>query len=370
MLIAIDVRFASGDRAGVGRYAFNLMKGLVENNERHEIFLYGNEIPEKFKKHNVNILTTAINYDSHPAQEVWENIYLPLSLNYNRIDVFHSPAFFLFLFAPGVKKIVTIHDLAVFKFPEDFPYRFAKYLQLMIRLSTKVADRIIADSNAVKNDLIDILGLEEKKISVTYLGIDEMFAEGSEKGIDNFKEAKGLTRGFILYAGTIEPRKNIINLIKAFALMKNRGLPHKLVLAGKRGWLSEPIFEEIKRSRFRNDISLTGYIPDEELKLYYSSCDVFVYPSLYEGFGLPPLEAMACGAPVVVSDIPVFRELLHNSAIFVNPESPESIAGGIETIIINTGLKDELKKKGTEVYKKYTWRKTAEETLKVYHDVL
>lgn len=379
MHIAIDARFASGQKTGVGKYTFNLIKAVSKSMDENELHLFVNERLEKIESTNIQFHHTGVTPEMHPQQELWENIYLPLSLKRNKINIFHSPAFFLPLFTPGTKKIVTIHDLAVFKFPETFPFRFSNYLQFMIKLSVKSADKIIAVSNFVKDEIINILKVEPDKITVIYEGIDEMIkGQGShcrealqrEVGVDNFKETRVLTHGFILYTGTIEPRKNIINIIKSFNILKDKGLPYKLVLAGKKGWLSETIFEEVKRSRFKDDIILTGYIPDEELKLYYSACDVFVYPSLYEGFGLPPLEAMACGAPVVVSDIPVFRETLSESALFINPESPQEMADGIVRVLNDDNLRRNLKKKGDEQVKKFSWERTATETLETYKKVL
>jgi glycosyltransferase involved in cell wall biosynthesis len=368
MRIAIDARFASGKITGVGKYCVRLVESIDAMSVSNEIILLVNS--DSILTKNSKIIKTSITPEMHPLNELWENITLPYYLKKNRINLFHSPAFFLPLFSPGTKKIVTIHDLAVFKFPETFTYKFSKYLQLMICLSTRFADRIIVDSGAVKKDIIDILKVREEKISVIYPGIDDVFLREGKGEIDKFKEARNLTQGFILYAGTIEPRKNLVNLIKAFSILKERGLKQKLVIAGKRGWLYERIIEEVKRSKFKGDIVFTDYIFDVDLKLYYSNCDVFVYPSLYEGFGLPTLEALACGAPVVVPDIPVFREVLDESALFVQPESPESIADGIERILTDGNLRERIMGAGRGQVKKYSWNRTAIETMKVYQEIV
>ncbi|HEY4715606.1 MAG TPA: glycosyltransferase family 1 protein [bacterium] len=382
MRIAIDARFASGKTAGVGRYTLNLISSLIRGLDKDELFIFCNETPNESAGDRINYLMTSITPEMHPAGELWQNIVLPLRLKKNHMDIFHSPAFFLPIFTPGSKKIVTIHDLAVFKFPQAFPCNFAKYLQFMVRLSTRVADRIIADSITVKNDLVDLLKIKKEKISVIHAGIDNVFAKqninpprpplsrGGKERISNFKENRNLTKGFILYAGTIEPRKNLINLIRAFSIFKERGSKQKLVIAGKKGWLYEKSIEEAKNSRFADDIIFTEYIPDEELRLYYSACDVFVYPSIYEGFGLPPLEAMACGAPAVVSDIPVFREVLGEAAVFVDTGNPENIAEGIHKVLDGIKLRETIIAKGRERVKSYSWKKAAEETLKLYEEVL
>jgi len=382
MHIAIDARFASGQVTGVGKYTLNLVRSLSKQINNNKITLFVNDNLEGVNNRDLNFLRTSITPEMHPLNELWENIALPYYLQKYKIDIFHSPAFYLPVFTPGTKKIVTIHDLAVFKHPETFPYKFSRFLQFKIKNAVKRADRIIADSKAVKSDLMDILRVREGKITVIYVGVDAEFTEGwtntpsptllrgDKGGIDIFKKTKGLTQGFMLYAGTIEPRKNLINLIKAFSILKERGSKHKLVIAGKRGWLYENILEEAKSSRFGEDIIFTDYIPDSELKLYYSSCDVFVYPSLYEGFGLPPLEAGACGAPVVVSDIPVFREVLGDSAMFVNPEKPEEIAEGINVVLTDTGLREKIIVRSRERARNYSWERSAKETMRLYDEVM
>lgn len=373
MYIAIDGRFASGQRTGVGRYTLGLISSLAKLIGKNQLTLFFNDDFEEIENKNVNFLKTSIIPESHPLNELWENLVLPMYLRRKKIEIFHSPAFFLPVFKLRTKKIVTIPDLAVFKYPDAFPCKFSKYLQFMIKQSVKRADRIIAVSNFVKDEIINLLRVKEEKISVIYLGIDPPFIPPSEREaerIDNFREARGLSRGFILYAGTIEPRKNIINLIRAFSILKQEGFKHKLVLGGKKGWLYEDIFKESENSRFKEDIIFTEYIPDEELRLYYSSCDTFVYPSIYEGFGLPPLEAMSCAAPVVVSDIPVFREVLGDAPIFVDAYRPESIAEGIDKILMDTKLREEMILKGKERAKSFTWGKTAKDTLKLYEECM
>lgn len=368
MNIAIDARFLKGVRTGVGKYTHNLIHSIIRIGSNENFLLFVNDIPEKIQLHNVSFKKLQITIESHPQNEIWENVILPIYLRKNKIDVFHSPAFFLPLFLPGTKKIVTIHDLAVFRHPESFPYKFAKYFQFIVKTAVKNADRIIADSETVKLELMNILAVKGYKITVVYVGVDEGLVV-NEREINSFRQTSGLTNGFILFAGTIEPRKNLVNLIKAFSILKERGFKQKLVIAGKRGWLYENIIEEARNCRYSDDIIFTGYVSDEELRHHYSSCDVFVYPSLYEGFGLPPLEAMACGAPVVVSDIPVFREVLGDSAFFVQAESPAPIADGVEKILTDAKLREKLIIAGREQVKRYSWEKTAIETLRVYKEV-
>jgi len=233
-----------------------------------------------------------------------------------------------------------------------------------------LADQIIAISNSTKQDLIRYFQVPEEKITVTHLAADECFQPLPFDKVQVFREKYGLDFPFILYVGTLEPRKNLPTLIKAFYYLKKKNIHHKLVIAGGKGWKYDPIFQTISDLNLIKDIHFTGYVPKEDLPLLYNAADAFVYPSLYEGFGLPPLEAMACGCPVITSNTSSLPEVVGDAGIMINPCDYDKLAEAIDNIISDTDLKIQFSKMGQVRAAQFSWNKCAEETLKIYNDLI
>lgn len=254
-------------------------------------------------------------------------------------------------------------------FSETFtPITLLRYKFLFPR-TLKTADRIIAVSNSTKRDLINYFNIPEEKIKVILEAADEKFKLLNKEEINEVKQKYNLNFPFILYVGTLEARKNIPTLIKAFYKIKKKNIEHKLVIAGKKGWKYKEIFETIDKLDLQNDVVFTGYVSDEDLPALYNAADLFVYPSIYEGFGLPPLEAMACGTPVITSNTSSLPEVVGDAGIMVDPCDVDGLTQTMCDVLTNDGLREDMIKKGLERAKMFTWEKCARETLKVYEEV-
>lgn len=252
------------------------------------------------------------------------------------------------------KTIITVHDLAFVRHPEYIEPKNLKFLMAELPLSLEKAARIIAVSQFTKNELIDVFKVPPEKISVIYEGVDPKFKKTK-------KSLKILPEKYVLCLGNLEPRKNIEGLVRAFNMLKLKD--YKLVIAGEKGWLYDGVFKLIEELGLGKDVVFTGYIGDHDLPAVYSKASVFVFPSFYEGFGLPPLEAMACSVPVVASKV---NEVLGEAALFIDPKKPEDIVQAIDKVINNPGISEELISKGKKQAEKYSWDKTAKETLSLY----
>jgi glycosyltransferase involved in cell wall biosynthesis len=297
-------------------------------------------------------------------------------------DVFHCPDF---LIAPTLnnKLILTIHDLAFIRFPQfNFEWFVKKYTKL-VRRNANAAAAIIADSQSTKNDIVEFFGIKEDKITVVHLAGDGVFKKLNAGEINYSIPAKyKVTKKFILSAGTIEPRKNYVTLIRAFNRLKSEcrpkirgsgefGAPEdlQLVIVGRTGWMSEATFAEYGISPFKEDIILAGRLSDEELLQMYNMAELFVYPSLFEGFGLPVIEAMQCGLPVVASNSSSIPEILDDKRLLFNPADEDDILNKINMVLSSNKLKAELSEKTLTNAAKFSWKSTAQKTLEVYRKI-
>ena len=230
-------------------------------------------------------------------------------------------------------------------------------------------DKIIAISENTKNDLINLYRIAPERIKVIYVAADEVYRpmENPERTA-HIRQKYTLPDRFILFVGVIEPRKNIVRLIKAYNQIKGK-IQQKLIIVGKKGWLYEDVFKTVDRLSLNQDVNFLGYVPKEDLAFLYTACDLFIYPSLYEGFGLPPLEAMACGAPVISSNTSSLPEVVGDAGILVTPTSTEELSAAMYKVLTDENLRNEMKLKGLERAKLFSWKKTAQETIKIYEEI-
>ena len=282
-------------------------------------------------------------------------------------DVFFSPHFFITSLSPQCRRVTTFHDLSYVHFPEYFSWRKNIWhnFEMNPLWQSRFSDKVIAVSESTARDLINIYGIDPVKIEVIHSGISPDIRRPSADEIKRFKIRNKLPDKFILFLGKLEPRKNVVGIIRAFNILKNRREFNdlNLVIVGSKGWLYEDIFKEINKSNFKKQIVVKGHIDDNQRKFYYSAAEVFVYPSFFEGFGFPPLEAMACGTPTVVSNVSSFPEIVGNGGILVQPDNVNDIAGSISRILTDRELKDRLIDLGTKKISKFNWQKTASKTL-------
>ena len=339
MRISINAQLLNYRDFGIKTYLKCLTENLVKIDKNNEYLLLSD------KKQN----------------KLWEHLVLPFIVNRGGFDLFHTPDHILPLLPIKCRKVITVHDLSFVNHPELFTAGKRSYKQLMTPLSLKRADRIIAVSQNTKNDIVKLYKTDPGKVTVVYNGVGEEFCEVESKDVlSEARKKYELPDKYILFVGTIEPRKNIINLIKAY---KKSGTDLILAIVGKKGWMSDSIIKEITSD---NRILWLDTVGSKDLPALYSMADLFVYPSLYEGFGLPVLEAMACGTPVITSNVSSLPEVAGDAAVLVDPDNADAIACAIKNILKNEELRKSLISKGPEQARKFSWKKCAKETLKVY----
>jgi glycosyltransferase involved in cell wall biosynthesis len=397
MTIGIDIRvLAKETRTGVEDYTINLLSRLVsiDKSIKYKLFYSGfRKLKLDYswlKNKNVKIKKTRI--PNRIFDLILKFIKLPkIDKLLGRVDIFLSPHFLITPLSKKTKRIMIFYDLSFLRFPKFFS--FSKRIWHRFMLPKKQAQKtntIIAISESTKHDLISFYKTDPNKIKVVYPGVDDKFKIISDKTkLIETKNKYQLSDNFILYFGTIEPRKNILGLIKVFEEIKKEKFGKildvnwqgfegvvlgkkdkifdfsklKLVIAGTKGWLYKEIFERVENSKFKNDIVFTGFVAEEDKACLYNLAKVFVYPSFFEGFGLPPLEAMACGVPTIVSNKSSLSEVVGDSAIMINPQNLNEMSWAIKEILENQELSDYLSKKGIEKVKQFNWDNTAKEIL-------
>ena len=305
--------------------------------------------------------------------DIWDRLgFPPLEFMGFFADVFHCPDF---LIPPTLNKkiILTIHDLAFMRFPQfNFDWFINKYKRL-VKKNSRHAKKIIAVSASTKNDIISYFNTESEKIPVIYEAADQSFKKLKSGKIDKgVLEKFKITKKFILTVGTIEPRKNYVTLIKAFNLLKS--FPEcpdlQLVIAGRTGWKSEPVFAEYHDSPYKDDIILTGRLGDDDLLQLYNMAELFVFASVFEGFGLPVIEAMQCGLAVLASNTSSIPEIVSDKNMLFDALDPNQIAGMILKVLNDENLRQQFASKSIERAGHFSWKKTARQTLEVYRSVL
>jgi len=375
MRIGIDCRTILnpelGEYAGVGHYTYYLVKNLLKLDKKNEYVLYFDWRvwdTKEFEQKNVKIKHFPFSQYKKFLPFAYSHLLITAYLVKDGLTIFHSPANVLPLTYPK-KCVITIHDLAIYKDPSWFPSQIFS-TKLLVPQSIRKADRIIAVSESTKKDLKQIFNVPAKKIAVTYEGvIVDKFPV--KKKLDVMKKFK-LPDHYILFVGTLERRKNLINLVRAYKKLitwdkKLERCP--LILAGHESWKSEEIHDEVRELKLANLVRFLGYIShNEKIDLMKKAC-CFVNPSLYEGFGLTMVEAMALGTPVIASDISSMPEVVGKAAILVDPEKEYEIAAALKKLLNSKDLQNKLIKKGIEQAKNFSWTKCSHETLKVYESL-
>jgi len=375
MKIAIDISQIVYEGTGVANYTLQMVQNLLKIDRENEYLLFSISLRQKdkltFYFNNFKSLNNKIQFKLLPIPQtfgnfLWNRLHkLAIDKFIGNFDVLHSSDW---IQPPtAAKKVTTIHDLVIYKYPKySHPYIVETHKRRLYWVK-KECDVVIADSFSTKHDLIHFLKFNENKIEVIYPGIGEEFIRQSEEEIIRIKQKYGLYDNYILSVGTMEPRKNLHNVFSAFnnfmqhSLLVNKKTPIELVVVGKVGW-----GKELKPSK---NIHLLGWIPQADLPALYSGALFFVYPSLYEGFGLPPLEAMACGCPVITSNRGSLKEVVAGAALLVDPEDKDDIKVKMTQLYIDEKLRKELVEFGKKNVEKFSWRKAAEEIIKIYKKI-
>jgi len=311
----------------------------------------------------------------HPvARIVWEQTVQPLALARRGVDLLHALAYVSPAAWAG-PTVITVLDLSFMLYPERFRPLNRLYLRVFTRLSARRARRVIAISENTRRDAVRLLGLDAAKVQTVYCGVSPAFQPQGAQDVEAFRRRKGLPARFILFLGTLEPRKNIVGLLEAYAGLRGRwgarrgGAP-PLVIAGAKGWYYEEVFKKAQQLALQSDVRFVGFAPAEELPLWYSAADLFVYPSLYEGFGLPVLEAMACGAPVITSNCSSLPEVVGPAGLMVDPTDSAALTEAMWRILTDEERRAALGEEGRRRAAQFSWERTALETVAVYRQVL
>lgn len=364
MIIGIDGNEANVDQhVGVSVYTLNLLEYFHQQASKDTQFrIYLKESP----KETLPPESEYFQYRVIKGKFLWSRIHLPLELNLKKeIDVFFAPAHYSPPFCP-VPLVVTIHDLAFFYFPHEFLKKDLYKLQNWTKNSIEKAKKVISVSKWTKRDLMKYYELPEEKIAVVYNGFEK-----NHPAIQPI-ETKDVLRTFnlkpekyLLYVGTIQPRKNIRFLIKTFKKFHSVNSDYKLVLTGKKGWLYEEIYTEVEQQGLKDAVVFTGYLSDPEVIQLYNHAFCFTFPSLYEGFGIPILEAMSFGCPVISSFASSLPEIGGEACLYFDPETERDFYDDLVSLKDNQKLREELITKGKERIKEFSWEKSAEETLEI-----
>jgi glycosyltransferase involved in cell wall biosynthesis len=362
MRIGINAQILTDGRTGVTRFARNIIRALPAVGSQHEFIILGNRNDVDVERQNVKLVPTSPIIDSSSKRILWEQLALPRLLRSCKIDTMFYPDFAAPYFAGNVRSVVTFHDMTPFAVPSTFNRIRGYYKRLIMRNSGRSAERIITGSASTKRALLNFLpACAEDKICVVPYGIDSsMRREDRADELQNTRQRYGIKQPFILTVSALEARKNIVGLVRAFAQGKSKyRWPHALVLAGSPGYGYEDILSAVRAEKIEESVAVTGYVRDEDLPALYTLADAFIYPSFYEGFGFPPLEAMKCGCPVIVSRTTSLPEVVGDAGIFINPYQPEDIAEGINAVLSDHALRTDLQRKGIERTRLFTWEKTA-----------
>ncbi|MCA9364401.1 MAG: glycosyltransferase family 4 protein [Candidatus Moranbacteria bacterium] len=388
MRIGIDARSIlnpeRGDAIGSGHYTYQLIRHLLEMDTKNEYVLFFDfrvreQDVQKFSRPNVKVRFYPFSDYKKYLPGAYSELLGTATLRRERLDVLHatSPSSRIPIGYSG-KTVVTFHDMAPFVVPECLP-RFRRSRDKAIcSYMAKKADRIIAVSSSIKDALVSQHHVLSGSVKVVYSAVDRRFFNDSSVDINSVKEKFGISKKYILFLGTLEPSKNISRLLEAFAIFKEQRLVSRggddfdwqLVLGGKRGWLSQEYPRLAKDLGVSKDVVWTGYVVGDDLVPLFKGSDFFVMPSLYEGFGMTALEALATQTPSIVSDIPTMREIVGQSAHFVDPKNVTSLVDAFTLFSESKTVREDFCQKGFIQAKKFDWKKTAQETLAVYEDVV
>lgn len=380
MRIGIDCRTIlnpdKGEAAGVGHYTYQLVRHLSEHapKDAEFVFFFDEKVAdaklEKFKKEGIEAkFFPFIQYKTF-LPLAYSHFLVTAFLRRENLDLLHSPIPHLPL-SYNNPAVVTVHDLAIYKYPKLFPSGQQVSTKVVVPRTLKKAKKIVAVSQATKNDIIELFDIPEDKIEVIYNGLDKRFFErASEKEIEEIKARYNIKKRYILFIGTLEPRKNIERLVEAFNRVRAKKTDWQLVVAGREGWSAEKIYEKAMSSPYRKDIIFTGYIAADDVNPLLSGAEIFVSPSIYEGFGMPVTEALAQGLPVITSKYGSLPEVAGKAAILIDPYEVTDIAGAINLLIEDKKFRDEIREIGFKQAQKYSWEKCARDTLKVYQQAL
>ena len=374
MKIGINTLALPKKKTGGGKYISGLVRYLdsMDTGETRFVIFVNKDNKSEFKEcRNKNFLFYDCGFIARirPLRIAWEQLVLPFVVAKEKVDILHSPGFVAPLFLPKrCKSFLTIFDMTFFLFPEKHILWKRMYFNRLIPVCVGRSAKIFTISENSKKDIVNYFRIPEEKVIVTYLGIEEGFGpKDDEEKLEVIRKRYNLPGRFILYLGVLEPRKNLVSLVKSYWDLKhNFGIEEKLVIAGKKGWGYEEVYVEVEKLKLEAEILFLDYIPEDDLPYVYNLATLLVYPSIYEGFGIPILEAMACGVPVITSNVSSMPEVAGDAAILVEPDNVVGFSNAVLRILGEEELRDSLVEKGFQRSKIFSWGNAAKATFAEY----
>lgn len=369
MKIGFDATSLCRNVTGIENYALSLCKNLLQYDIKNQyVIFFRKEVHDDFLSTNSRSKNIVCPLDN---QIICEQIWLPYIISKEKLNIVHFPAFPPGLFVPGIY-VITLHDATMWKYPQTLSWKNRAYMKPLTNAALKKALKIITVSESSKRDIIECCNVNENKIVNTRESINATFGVVKDKAtVERVKSKLRLPDKFILSVGSIEPRKNLTTLLRAYKLLKQKrgNLDYMLVLVGRRAWGNKEIWGKIVELGIEKDVLFTGHIDENDLKCVYNLARLFVFPSIYEGFGLPPLEAMACGVPVLASDTASLQEVLGDAAVLIPPLNVEAMSINIELMMQDDSLRKKLREKGAKQIKSYSWEEVAKKTIQTYESI-
>lgn len=364
MNIAIDIREAGSQKTGKGWYTYNLVNELLKLDTHNNYTLYSADEKNPFKEFkNADFKHVA-------GKGLRWHLNVLRELKSTKPDLFFAPTSYIIpsLAPKWLRTIITVHDLVAFLFPAGHNAKAVIIERLTLKRAVKKAAQIFVVSENTQKDLLKKFKYPPEKIHITPCAPSDFFREKVEESeLTWFRTQHKLPKKFILAVGTLEPRKNFGTLIKSFVLIKAKLPDSKLVIVGKKGWKYSHIEEKLKEFKMTDDVIFPGYLSGEDLKKMYACATVFVFPSLYEGFGIPPLEAMACGCPVISSNVASLPEVVGDAGILIDPRNARRMADAVVSLIENDQVRNMLIERGLRRAEKFSWKASAEAALAVFN---
>ncbi|OQA52450.1 MAG: Mannosylfructose-phosphate synthase [candidate division WS2 bacterium ADurb.Bin280] len=357
MKIAIDTQTTLGQPTGFGFYVSNLVENLKENGAQNEFVLISPDTSKDF---------------STPERFIWDQYKFPRLAKNHGAQIIHQPCFSAPMMFSG-EVVVTIHDIISILFPQNIPFASRIFYSKWMPFSYRKAKQIISISHSTKADIVRVLKIPSDKITVIHNGYDSRLKKpAGSNDLKIIRDKYNLENDYLLHVGTLEPRKNLNFLIDVFFEVikdpKNKNL--SLVITGKKGWYYEGLFEKVEKLNLKDKVIFTGYIDEKDKAALYQGAKIFTFPSLYEGFGLPPLEAMACGVPVISSDTSSMPEVIGDAGILISPRKKSAWIEAITKLNRDSSLYREMQKKNIEQVSKFDWKQTARKTIEIYEKCL
>lgn len=355
MRVAIDMQTTQGQKTGFGFYVQNLVRNLERIDRKHQYL--------KLYAHGEGDFNSTKRW-------WWDQVQVPRLANALKADILHQPAFSAPAFFHG-PTVVTVHDLIAIHFEQDIPLGSRLYFGKWMPFSYRFADHMIVISEHTKQDVMELLGIPEEQLTVIYEAVDTVFRPVVDKEqLERVRKKYGTGEKFLLHVGTLNPRKNLEFLVKVFAEVRKKvRADWKLVITGKKGWYYEGLFDAVRALGLERSVIFTGYVDDHDKPLLYNAASIFTFPSLYEGAGLPPLEAMSCGVPTVSSDTSSLPEMVGAGGILLSPTDMAGWTKALVSLMTDASLRREIGGRGRKQARRFSWERTARETIRVYERV-